>query len=306
MLSSLTMIHQSLLPALCGTGTVLIDTLAHRSLHDATLAARALGGTVHRFRATDPDQMDDLLSAVPAGVSRVVCLDGVNGATAEMPDLPLLTRLCRMHDALLYLSDAHGFGVVGERQPTETSPYGIHGNGIVRHLGETYDNVVLAGSFAEAYSASLGFAALPGWLKDHLKVTITPYLHEPPAPIATLGAVLAGLEVNAARGDTIRADLYRKTARVLDRVRALGVATPNGTGLPMIQIPLANPADLEAVGRFFWQRGVYLTLAAYPLVPQELVGIRVHVTAAHTDAEIDRLIGTLTELSAAFPLRLAE
>jgi 8-amino-7-oxononanoate synthase len=51
------------------------------------------------------------------------------------------------------------------------------------------------------------------------------------------------------------------------------------------------------VGSILFERGIYVTLAAYPLVPRDEVGVRVQVTAANTDAEIDRLVLALTDLA---------
>jgi 8-amino-7-oxononanoate synthase len=57
------------------------------------------------------------------------------------------------------------------------------------------------------------------------------------------------------------------------------------------------------VGRFLFDRGVYVTLAAYPLVPKHEVGFRVQVTAANTDAEVEHLTSVIAELAAAGRLR---
>ena len=59
----------------------------------------------------------------------------------------------------------------------------------------------------------------------------------------------------------------------------------------------ATTSDLDEVGRLLFDRGIYVTLAAYPLVPRNEVGIRVQVTAANGDAEVDRLILALTDLA---------
>jgi len=108
---------------------------------------------------------------------------------------------------------------------------------------------------------------------------------------------MSGLEVNEKRGDDIRADLYRKTMRVLDHVRTLGVYTPNTGATPIIELPLAKGEDIAKVGQFLWDRETYVTLAAYPLVPRDQVGFRVQVTAANTDAEIDQLNAVLSDLA---------
>jgi 8-amino-7-oxononanoate synthase len=51
------------------------------------------------------------------------------------------------------------------------------------------------------------------------------------------------------------------------------------------------------VGRMLFDRGIYVTLAAYPLVPRDEVGFRLQMTAANTDAEVDRLILALIDLA---------
>jgi 7-keto-8-aminopelargonate synthetase-like enzyme len=173
----------------------------------------------------------------------------------------------------------------------------------VRHAGATYDNVILVGGFSKAYSSLLAFLALPTELKDHLKVAAAPYLYSGPSPVASLATVLAGLAVNERRGDEIRAALYRKTAKVLDAIRALGFATPNESGAPVIELPLANPDDIDAVGDFLFKAGIYVTLAAYPLVPRSEVGFRIQVTAAHEDDEIEELCTALQLLAERFDLQ---
>ena len=89
-------------------------------------------------------------------------------------------------------------------------------------------------------------------------------------------------------------------------MRRLGIATPNRSGLPIIEIPLRDHTRIDEVGRFLFDQGVYVTLAAYPLVPKDEVGFRVQLTAANTDAEIDVLIRALEALAARGELRTAE
>ncbi|MFG2837759.1 aminotransferase class I/II-fold pyridoxal phosphate-dependent enzyme [Streptomyces zaomyceticus] len=305
LLPTITLIHQSVIPLLAGTGQVFVEAQAHRTVYDGCVAARGQGAEIHRFHAERPDELAALLRGAPADASRLVCMDGVNSMTGNFPDLTTLARVCRENGALLYVDDAHGFGVIGERGPGESSPYGSRGNSIVRHLGETYDDLVLVGGFSKAFSSLLAFLAVPKWLKDHLKVAAAPYLYSGPSPTASLATALAGLDVNDERGDVIRADLHRKTARVLAHVRGLGIATPNTDGLPIIEIPLADSDDLDDVAAFLWDHGIYVTLASYPLVPRDRVGFRVQVTAANTDEEIEELCAALTLLAARFRLQPA-
>ncbi|WP_189893904.1 aminotransferase class I/II-fold pyridoxal phosphate-dependent enzyme [Streptomyces xantholiticus] len=300
-LPTITLIHASVIPALTGEdGRVFVDAEAHRTVYDGCLVARGQGASVRRFHADRPDELREMLRAAPPGSARLVCLDGVNSMTGNLPDLGELAGVCRDLGATLYIDDAHGFGVIGERGPDETSPYGSRGNGIVRHLGETYDDVLLVSGFSKAYSSLLAFIALPTWLKEHLKVAAAPYLYSGPSPTASLATVLAGFDVNERRGDAIRADLHRKTADVLNHVHRLGVSTPNVHGMPIIEIPLADASDIDAAALFLWDKGIYVTLAAYPLVPRHRVGFRIQVTALNTDEDIERLNDALTALTERF------
>lgn len=134
-------------------------------------------------------------------------------------------------------------------------------------------------------------------VETHLKVAAPPYLYSGPSPTASLATVLAGFDVNESRGNLLRADLHRMTARVLAHLDALGIHTPNTSGAPIIEIPLADPEELELAGRLLWNAGIYVTLAAYPLVARADVGFRVQLTAANTDDEVDELLVAITDLA---------
>ena len=84
---------------------------------------------------------------------------------------------------------------------------------------------------------------------------------------------------------------------MLDHLALLGVYTPNVSGTPIVEIPLAAPDDLDVVARLLWDAGIYVTLAAYPLVPRAAVGFRVQLTAANTDDEVDELLTAITALA---------
>jgi 8-amino-7-oxononanoate synthase len=302
LLPTITLIHMSVIPVLAAGGAVFLDARAHKTIYDGCVSAAAAGAALARFHHDDPGHLEKLLRA--SGRSpRLICLDGVNSMTGNIPPLREFARIAREHGALLYVDDAHGFGILGERGPEELCDYGSRGNSVVRHLGESYQNLILVGGFSKAYSSMLAFIACPTSLKNILKVAAPPYLYSGPVPVASLATAQAGLNVNAERGDAIRAGLHRKTARVLDHLHQLGVATPNTTGTPVIEVPLANPDDIDAVGRYLFDRGIYVTLAAYPLVPRSQVGFRVQTTAANTDAEITHLLEVLDEVAGKFPLK---
>jgi len=303
-LPTITHIHMSVIPLLAASGTIFLDARAHKTIYDGCQVAKSRGAAIRRFNFEDPDHLDALLGA-ERDPTRLVCMDGVNSMTGNPPDLPAFAAVARRHGALLYVDDAHGFGVIGERRPDETSPYGMRGNSIVRHFGDTYDNVVLVGGFSKSYSSLLAFIACPTEIKEMLKVAAPPYLYSGPSPVASLATVLAGFDVNERRGDALRAELHRLSSRVVEGLRDMGVATPNRSGLPIVEIPVRDHSRIDFVGRFLFEHGVYVTLAAYPLVPKDEVGFRVQLTAANTDEEVNALLAAIGELAARGELRPA-
>ena len=300
---TITHIHMSVLPVLAGDGTIFLDSRAHKTIYDGAMLAAGRGTRVLRFRHNDPEHLEQLIRQAKGTGPRVIATDGVNSMTGNAPDLAAFSRIADRHDGLLYVDDAHGFGVIGERSAEESSPYGTRGNSLFRHQGVSYDNAVLVGGLSKAYSSLLAFLALPTRLKEALKVLAPPYLYSGPSPVASLATVLAGLEVNRRRGDAIRAEVWRKTARILDAMRALGIRTPNESGFPIIEIPLGCHDDIDAAGHFLFEHGIYVTMAAFPLVPKGEVGVRVQVTAANTDAEVDHLIEVLDKMRRRFPMQ---
>jgi 8-amino-7-oxononanoate synthase len=299
---TITLIHLSVIPLLAASGSVFVDRRAHKTVYEGAELATLRGATLKRFEHDNLNELESLLSSDTSS-ARLICIDGVNSMTGNVADLSGFAALAREHGAILYVDDAHGFGVIGERSDDEPSPYGRRGNSIVRYFGESYENIVLVAGLSKAYSSLAAFIACPPEMKRLLKTAAPPYLYSGPSPVASLATTITGLEVNDRRGDEIRTDLWMKTQRVLECLETLGVHTPNRHGLPIVEVPLAHPEQIGDVGRFLFDSGIYVTLAAYPLVPRSEVGFRVQLTAANTDAEIDQLIEVLGRLANAFDLQ---
>jgi 8-amino-7-oxononanoate synthase len=301
-LPTITHIHMSVIPVLAGGGTLFLDRRAHKTIYDGCTMAQARGATISRFAHNDLDELETMLKGDWRRPG-LICIDGVNSMTGNAPDLAGFAELARAHDVLLYVDDAHGFGVIGERSPAEPCNYGIRGNSIVRHLNETYDNIILVGGFSKAYSSLLAFIACPTAIKHVLKTAAPPYLYSGPSPVASLATVLEGLRVNDLRGDQLRGRLNHLTGRVLRRIDELGIFTPNESGFPIIEVPLADPDTVGDVGDMLFDRGIYATMAVYPLVPRDEVGFRLQLTSANTDEQVDHLEVVLGEIAERFKLR---
>jgi 8-amino-7-oxononanoate synthase len=302
LLPTITHIHMSVIPVLAGDGMIFLDGRAHKTIYDGAMVAAGHGAQVVRFRHNDAEHLEELIAASDPGRPRVIAMDGVNSMTGNAPDVAAFARIACDHDALLYLDDAHGFGVIGERSPEELCDYGTKGNSLLRYQDVPYDHVVFVAGFSKSYSSLLAFVSLPTKLKNALKVLAPPYLYSGPSPVASLATTIAGLEANRTRGDQARFEMWRKTHRVLDALDRLGIRTPNASGFPLVEVPLADHGEIDEVGRYLFEHGIYVTMAAYPLVPTDEVGFRIQITAANTDEEVEHLIDVLGALAERFQL----
>jgi 8-amino-7-oxononanoate synthase len=76
--------------------------------------------------------------------------------------------------------------------------------------------------------------------------------------------------------------------------------TTNVSGFPLVELAIADPADLDAVGRLLFDRGIYVTLAPYPVVARKEAGFRVQVTVANTSEQLETLCSVLDEVDDRF------
>ena len=121
-LPTITHIHSSTIPVLAGSGTIFLDSRAHKTIYDGCEIARAHGATVRRFRSDDPDDLERCCARIGP---RCAWLHGRRQQhERQRAEAARFPRVVRAYDALLYIDDAHGFGVIGERRPTRRARTG--------------------------------------------------------------------------------------------------------------------------------------------------------------------------------------
>lgn len=295
---TITHIHMSVIPFLAGKGTILLDSRAHKTIYDGCKVAEGQGATLVRFPHNDADALERLVNQSQV-TPTLICMDGVNSMTGNIPELHQFAMLARKWNSVLYVDDAHGFGLIGE-DPNQHMPWGKYGNGIVRHCGLSYDNIVLVAGLSKSYSSLLAFLGLPSALKERIKVAAAPYLYSGPSPVASLATTLSGLKVNANSGEELRLRLYKLCIHLGEGLKQLDIFTLNQSTLPIFEIPLKDPSAIEALGRFLFDKGIYVTLALYPLVPKKEVGIRIQLTASNTTEEVITLLNVMEQASKYF------
>jgi 8-amino-7-oxononanoate synthase len=290
-LPTISLIGIGLLPAITCKGAVIFaDRHLHKVNHDGCRLARDLSGaTLLSFRHDQPAELEKQLQAHAGAPLRVIAIDGVLSVTGRVPRLAEVVALARKYDALVYIDDAHGFGVLGE-QPTAARPFGLRGNGVVNHLGLGWDNILYVSGLSKAYSSLAAFIACPRKLKRFLKCTVTSYAVSGPIPTAALATALKGLELNDAEGEGWRDALFAYTQAMLTGYRERGVATDNDNGFPIVSAYVGSAERVRRGGELLFERGLNVTLQGYPLVPRDQGVLRATPTVANTWAEVNQLI----------------
>jgi 8-amino-7-oxononanoate synthase len=285
-----------LIPALTGKGAgIFADRFAHKVNYDGCRLARDMGAKLFSFSHSDPQELERLLQENAALSPKLVVIDGVLSVTGRVPNLKPIVEVARRHDAIVYVDDAHGFGVVGEH-PTLERPYGLKGNGVVKHLGLGYENILYVGGLSKAYSSLAAFVACPTRLEKYLKTNLTAYVYSGPVPTAALATALAGLEVNEREGDQLRDRIYRFATRIAQGYRAAEIATDNDNGFPIVYAYVGDADQVARGGAMLFDAGINVTMQAYPIVPKDKGVLRATPTAANTDDEVEHLVAAMTQV----------
>ncbi|MCG8518038.1 MAG: 8-amino-7-oxononanoate synthase [Pseudomonadales bacterium] len=273
------MANLGVISALVGRGdTVFSDRLNHASIIDGCLLSRA---RIQRYPHNDMDHLADRLAATSG--HKLVVTDGIFSMDGDMAPLRELAALCREHDALLLVDDAHGLGVLGER-----------GAGSLEHLGLSEQEVpLLIGTLGKAVGTSGAFVAGPQLLIDYLVQKARTYIYTTAMPPAVAKATCAALDL-VEQGQARRRHLAHLIRRFREETQALGYQLmPSATPIQPIMVG-DNWTALE-LSRQLEDRGLLVTAIRPPTVPEGQARLRVTLSAAHTDADLDRLVTALAD-----------
>jgi 8-amino-7-oxononanoate synthase len=261
---------------------IISDKLNHASLIDG---CRLSGAEVRRYRHGDSAHAAELIAAA-AEETRLLVTDGVFSMDGDVAPLPDLARAAADSKAWLLVDDAHGLGVLGAT-----------GRGCCEHFGLGATEVpLLVGTFGKAFGTFGAFVAGDADLVEFLLQKSRTYIYTTALPPAVAAATRAALRVSAQ--ESWRREKARSLARRLRH--ALGDpdadTTPGTTIIPVIVgdagRALALSARLEA-------QGFLVTAIRPPTVPPGTARLRVTLSAAHEEAQVDALSNALAQALAA-------
>jgi 8-amino-7-oxononanoate synthase len=258
-------------------GTVLGDALNHASLIDAGRIARA---TLDWYPHGDAAALEEKLAARPAGPA-LVLTDGVFSMDGDLAPLPEIAAACRRHRALLAVDDAHGLGVLGAQ-----------GGGTLEHFGlGPRDVPALVGTLGKAFGCFGAFVAGDAKLVETLVQRARTYIYTTALPAPVAAATLAALQVSTAESWR-RKRVLALARRFRSLARAAGLPLePSETPIQPILLGGADAA-VEA-SRSLLERGYFVAAIRPPTVPAGSSRLRVALSAAHRDDDVEGLVEAL-------------
>lgn len=283
---SVTLTNQGALPGLVSRRDVLVvDAHAHNSVHEGSKIAQANGVRLAAFAHSDPQDLERVLKANQPYRVAVVAVDGVYSMTGALPPLAELNAVCRAHNAVLYVDDAHGTGVLG-----------VHGRGTVLDALGSYDNTFVVGSLSKAFSCFGGFIGCPADFMDLLKIRSNTYIFGGPVPPPYLDAICVVCDILCSpEYDTLHARLHGNLRHLTAGAIQLGLCVLGGR-TPIISILVGDEEATLRAGHFLFQRGFYVQSVTFPAVPYHAGVLRIQVNANHLPEAIDGLLDALAAL----------
>ena len=264
--------------ALLGSSDFIFeDKLNHASLLDGGLLC---GARFQRFLHNDVANLESRLSR--AGIGRkIIAVDGVFSMDGDIAPLPELAALARRHDAWLMVDDAHGFGVLGE-----------NGAGCAEHFALDGEQLpILMGTLGKAIGSFGAFVAGSEALIETLIQFSRSYIYTTALPPAVAAATLKSLELlrlEAWRREHLRNLIarFRRGAEQLD----LKLMASDSAIQPLL---VGDAGRALALSEALAERGIWIGAIRPPTVPAGSARLRITLSAAHSEAQVDQLLAAL-------------
>jgi len=254
---------------------VLSDALNHASIIDGIRLCRArrlryANGNMAELRARLEEAKDCRF--------RIIATDGVFSMDGIVAKLEAICDLADQYRALVMVDDSHAVGVMGER-----------GRGTHEHCGVMGRVDILTGTLGKALGgASGGYVASRREIVEWLRQRSRPYLFSNTLAPVIAATSLEVLDLLEESGE-LRVKLRRNSARFREGMGKLGFELIPGHH-PIIPVMLGDARLATGMAERLLAEGIYAIGFSHPVVPKGQARIRIQVSAAHQDGDIDRAV----------------
>jgi glycine C-acetyltransferase len=271
--------NEAAIPTLVDDNTVILsDELNHASIIDAIRLSRPARKVIYKHSS-----MDDLregLAACERGQRKLVITDGVFSMEGDLARLADIVELAREHKAVVLVDDSHGTGVMGET-----------GRGVAEHAGVLGEVDVITGTLGKALGgAAGGFVAASEEVCDLMSQRSRPQLFSNALPPTVACSALESVRV-LRREPELVAKLRRNSEKFRARLREIGYAPLDGEAA-IIPIIVGETSFAIRMSERLLDEGVFVTGFGFPVVPEGTARIRVQLSAAHEEEQLDRALET--------------
>lgn len=257
---------------------VFSDELNHASLVDGCRMSRAK--TVV-YPHGDVDALKKLLTEHP-GRRRMIATDAVFSMDGDWAPLKALVELAEESGAALLVDEAHALGLFGKL-----------GAGLSEELGIADRVDVRMGTLGKAFGCFGAFAATTPHIAELLMNRARSFVFSTSLPAALCLAAETAIDVSM-NDETLRARAWRNIRKFAEGLRGLGIRRePSSAIFPII---VGEPDEALALSRQLRDRRILVKAIRPPTVPEGSSRLRVSISAAHTEGQVELLLKTLKEL----------
>ncbi|MEO8700434.1 MAG: glycine C-acetyltransferase [Kofleriaceae bacterium] len=260
---------------------IISDALNHASIIDGIRLCKA---ERHRYEHDDLNDLEAKLKATQDKRLRMIATDGVFSMDGDIARIDAICDLAEKYGALVMVDDSHATGFVGKTG---------RGSAELRGCLDRVD--IFTSTLGKALGgASGGFTSGRREIIDLLRNRSRPYLFSNTLPPPIVGGSLEAIAL-ISESTTLRDTLELNTKRFRDGMTKAGLAIRPGTH-PIVPVMLGDAKLASEMAQRLLGHGIYVIGFSFPVVPKGQARIRVQLSAAHTDEDIDRAIDAFTRV----------
>lgn len=273
--------NAGVLRALLGKNDIaLIDPFIHTStlagLHETN---------IKRIGHNDLEYLEKTLKDIKDKYqTKLVIIDGVYSQDGDISMLPEIISLCKAHDAMLMVDDAHGIGVMGN-----------NGRGTVEHFNCLGQVDIITGTFSKSFGCVGGFVAASKKLIQYLRFYADSNVFSAaPTPQVT-ASVLKALELIKTKPE-IRQKLWNNTNYLRTELTNRGFDIGKSVS-PIFPIMVRDNKKVYQIAKLLQERGIFTIAIVYPAVRIKEARLRVSILSTHEKEHFDYLTKSLEEIN---------
>jgi 7-keto-8-aminopelargonate synthetase-like enzyme len=240
---------------------------------------RMSGAQRYTYRHRDSAHLERLLSKSTA-TCKIIVSDGVFSQDGDIARLPEILHLAERYDAMIYIDDAHGTGILGR-----------HGGGICEHFNINSDRIIYMGTLSKAYGSIGGFVACAGYLTDILKLSSAAYGFTSTLPPDQAYAVSEAVDMVLDEVWRHQA-LWKNQKYFVARMAVLDYQLL-ATETPIVPILIGDELLADTIASDLREKSIHVDSVKFPAVQLSRARIRIQLNAGHTAQDIDRLVDAL-------------